>query len=132
MAKFEFFTNKTRKEMYMKCMFKSIYNKFKFWLCIWFCTLLLHFSTRAYLFSPDAGWCCVFSTRNNYFDFLASYGVTFQSVNKSLFKTPVFGALLSYCIIVMYIGFYGILFLQTYISYSYYKNCDDWTVVVIL
>ena len=29
-------------------------------------------------------------------NFFASYGVTFQSVTKSFFKMPVFGALLSY------------------------------------
>ena len=56
-------------------------------------TLLLHFGTRAYLFSPDEGSCYVFSTRNNYCEFLAFYGVTFQSVIKSFLKTPVFGAL---------------------------------------
>ena len=33
---------------------------------------------------------------NNCCEFLASYGVTFQSVIKSCFKTPVFGAPLSY------------------------------------
>ena len=47
--------------------------------------LLLHFGTRAYLFS----------TRNNCCEFPAFYGVTFPSVIKSYFKTPVFGAPLS-------------------------------------
>ena len=54
-------------------------------------TLLLHFSTRAYLFSPDEGSCIVFSTRNNC-EVLAFYGVIFQSVINPFFKTPVFGA----------------------------------------
>ena len=42
-------------------------------------TLLLHFGTRAYLFSPDERSCYIFSTRNNSCEFLASYGVIFQS-----------------------------------------------------
>ena len=58
-------------------------------------TLLLHFDTRVYLFSPDKGSSYVFLTRNNCCEFLASYGVIFQSVIKSYFKTPVFGARLS-------------------------------------
>ena len=33
--------------------------------------------------------------RNNYCEFLASYGIIFQSVIKPFFKTPVFGAPLS-------------------------------------
>ena len=54
--------------------------------------LLLHFGTRACLFSPDKGSCYVFSTRNNCCEFLASDGVIFQSVIKPFLKTPVFGA----------------------------------------
>ena len=46
--------------------------------------MLLYFGTDAYLFSPDEGSCCVFSTRNNCCEFLAFYGVIFQSVIKSL------------------------------------------------
>ena len=53
---------------------------------------LLHFGTRAYLFSPKEGSCYVFSTRNNCCEFLATDGVIFQSVTKPFFKTPVFGA----------------------------------------
>ena len=44
-------------------------------------TLLLHFGTRAYLFSSEEGSCYVFSTRNNC-KFFASDGVIFQSVIK--------------------------------------------------
>ena len=55
--------------------FKSICNKIKSFQCIWFCTLLLHFGTRTYLYSPDEGSCYVFSTRNICCEFLASYGV---------------------------------------------------------
>ena len=73
-------------------IFKNIYNTFKSCHCIWFCTLMLHFGTRAYLFSPEEGSCYVFSTRNNCCKFLASDGVIFQSVIKLFFKTPVFGA----------------------------------------
>ena len=58
-------------------------------------TLLLHFGTRAYLFSPEEGSCYVFSNRNNCCEFLASDGVIFQSVIKLFFKTTVFGALLT-------------------------------------
>ena len=39
-----------------------------------------------------------FSPRSNCSEFLVSYGVTFQSVIKSFFKTPVFDALLFYCL----------------------------------
>ena len=61
--------------------------------------MLLHFSTHAYLFSPEKGSCYVFSTRNNCCVFLAFYGVIFQSVIEPFFKTPVLGApLLSDCI----------------------------------
>ena len=42
------------------------------------CTLLLHFGTRAYLFTPDKGSSCVFSTRNNCCEFLAYYGDIFK------------------------------------------------------
>ena len=55
-------------------------------------TLLLHFGTHAYLFLPEEGSCYVFSTRNNYSEFLASDGVIFKSVIKPFFKTPVFDA----------------------------------------
>ena len=47
-------------------------------------TLLLHFGTCAYLFSPEGGSCYVFSTQNNCCKFLASDGVTFQNVIKLL------------------------------------------------
>ena len=55
--------------------------------------LLLHFSTRAYLFPPDKGSCYIFSTQNNCCEFLASYGVILQSdihpyINKSQFHQP--------------------------------------------
>ena len=43
-------------------------------------------------------------TRNNFCEFLASYGVTFQSVIKSFLKTPVFSAPLTYAIILPKIG----------------------------
>ena len=46
----------------------------------WFLgTLLLHFGTRAYLFSPEERPCHIFSTRNNCCEFLASYAVILQS-----------------------------------------------------
>ena len=38
------------------------------------------------------GSCCAFSTRNNCCEFLASYGVNFQSDTNSYLKTPVFCA----------------------------------------
>ena len=57
-------------------IFKRIHNKFKSCHFIWFCTLLLHFGTCAYLFSPNKGSCYAFSTRNK---FLATYGVVFQN-----------------------------------------------------
>ena len=44
----------------------------------------------AYLFSPDEGSCYVFSTWNNCCKFLASYGVTFQSIIKPLHKYLLF------------------------------------------
>ena len=77
----------------------SNFNKLKFCHCIWFCTLLFYFGTRAYLFSPDEGSCYIFSTRNNCCEFLASYGVISQSVIQSFLKTPVCGASLSYVLI---------------------------------
>ena len=46
-------------------------------------TLLLHFGTRAYPFSPDVGSYYIFSTRNNCCEFLASYDVIIQSVVQS-------------------------------------------------
>ena len=48
--------------------------------------MLLHFRPRAYLFSPDEGSCYVFSNRNNCCEFLASSGVTFQSVIESFLQ----------------------------------------------
>ena len=51
----------------------------------------LHFTTLAYLFTPNEGSCCVFSTQNNCCEFLAFRGVTFK-VFKSFFKMPVLGA----------------------------------------
>ena len=87
-------------------IFKNIYNTFKSCHCIWFCTLMLHFGTRAYLFSFDEGSCYVFTTRNNCCEFLASFQSVFFSkcenflffkvYIKSFIKTPVFGAPLSY------------------------------------
>ena len=50
----------------------------------WRRTLLLLFGTRAYLFSPNKGSCCIFSTRNSWCKVLASYGVITQSVIQSL------------------------------------------------
>ena len=55
-------------------------------------TLLLHFGTRAYLFSLYEGSCYRFSTRNNCWVFLASYGAIIQSVIQSFLKTAVCGA----------------------------------------
>ena len=43
-------------------------------------TLLLHFRTRAYLFSPDEESCYIFLTRNNCCEFLASYDVIFKVI----------------------------------------------------
>ena len=40
---------------------------------------LLHFDTRAYLFSPDKRSCHIFSTQNSCLDFISSDGVTLQS-----------------------------------------------------
>ena len=56
---------------------------------------LFQFNPRAYLFLPDEGLCYFSSTRNNRCEFLASYGVIFQSVIKPFFKKPVFCAPLS-------------------------------------
>ena len=70
-------------------------------------TLRLHFGTRAYLFLPEEGSCYVFSTGNNCCEFLASDGVIFfQSVIKSFFKTPVFGAPLTINDIAIKIFYY--------------------------
>ena len=44
--------------------------------------LLLYFGTHTYQFLPEEGLCYIFSTRNNCFEFLASYGVIIQSVNQ--------------------------------------------------
>ena len=41
---------------------------------------LLYFGTCAYLFLPDEGSCYIFSSQNNCYKFLASYGVIIQSV----------------------------------------------------
>ena len=41
--------------------------------------LLLLFGTRAHLLSPEEGSCYILSTRNNFCESLASYGVIFQS-----------------------------------------------------
>ena len=43
---------------------------------------------------------CIFSTRNNWVEYLAFYDVTFQNVIKSYIKTPVFGAPLPYLLSV--------------------------------
>ena len=48
--------------------------------------MLLYFSTHAYLFLPDKGWCYIFSTQNNCCKFLASYGVIIQSATQSFMK----------------------------------------------
>ena len=42
--------------------------------------MLLHFGTRACLFSPDEGACYIFLTRNNCSKFLAYYGVIFKVI----------------------------------------------------
>ena len=60
-----------------------------------FSTLLLLFGTHAYLLLPDEGSCYIFSIRNNCCEFLASYGVIFQSDFQPYFKTPVCGAAFS-------------------------------------
>ena len=60
------------------------------------CTFLLHFGTRAYLLSPGEGSCCIFSTRNNCCEFLASYGAILQNDTQPCFKMPVSSAALSY------------------------------------
>ena len=57
--------------------------------CLWVSTLLLHFGTRAYLFSPDEKSCYIFSTQNNCCKFLAPYGVILQSDFHPYFKTSV-------------------------------------------
>ena len=84
----------------IKCLkpkiFKSICNKFISCHCTWFCTLLLHFGTRAYLFSLEEGLYYGFSTRHNCCEFLASYSVIIQRVIQSYLKTPVCGTSLSY------------------------------------
>ena len=50
------------------------------------CTLLLHFGTRAYLFSPEEGLCYVFSTRNNYYEFLAFCGCYYRKCYSIIFE----------------------------------------------
>ena len=65
--------------MFWSDLFKSTFNKLKYCHCVWFCTLLLHFSTCAFLFLPDEKSCYLLLTRNNCSKFLASYGVIFQS-----------------------------------------------------
>ena len=56
-------------------------------------TLLLYFSTRAYLFSPEQGSCYTFLTRNNCCKFLTSY-VIIQRITQSFLKMPVCGVML--------------------------------------
>ena len=51
-----------------------------------FCT-----PSHAHLFLSDKGSYCVFLTRNNCCEFLASYGVIIQSVIQSFLKVPVCG-----------------------------------------
>ena len=63
---------------------KSIFSKLKSCHCIWLCTFVLYFGSRAYLFSPDEGSCYVFSTRNNCSEFVASYGIIIQSFIQSI------------------------------------------------
>ena len=46
--------------------------------------MLLHFGTRAYLFSPEEGLCYVFSTWNKCCEFFANDGVIIQSVIQSM------------------------------------------------
>ena len=46
-------------------------------------TLLLYFGNCAYLFSPGEESCYLFSTRNNCWKFLTSYGVIIQSIIQS-------------------------------------------------
>ena len=46
----------------------------------------VYFRIRAHLFSPDEGSCFVFSTQNNWCEFLASYGVIIQSDIQSYLK----------------------------------------------
>ena len=74
----------------------STFNRLKSCDGISFYTLLSYFGIRAYLFSPNEGSRYVFSIRNSCCEFLASYGVIFKSIIKPFFKTPVFGAPLSY------------------------------------
>ena len=76
----------------MKCLklaiCKSICNKFKTCLCIWFCTLLLNFGNRAYL-CPKKGRATFFSTRKNCSEILAFYSVITQSVIQSLEENSI-------------------------------------------
>ena len=51
-----------------------------FWLSCLLVFARLHFGTRAYLFSPDEGSCYIFSTRNNYCEFLACYSVNIKVI----------------------------------------------------
>ena len=55
-----------------------VYHKFR---------LLLHFSTRAYLFSPDEESCYIFSTRNNCWCF---YSKCYSLIPKQLLQVSVF------------------------------------------
>ena len=59
---------------------KSIFNTEIPWHCIWLCTLLLYFGTRAHLFSPDEGSWYIFLTLTNCCVSHASYGSIIQSV----------------------------------------------------
>ena len=67
-------------------------------------TLLLFYSTRAYLFSPGEGLCCMFSAQNNCYKFLALKGVYLHRVHYSFMKVRIFGASCSQYIhsIIMY------------------------------
>ena len=51
-------------------------------------------------FSPGEWSWYIFSTRNNYCQFLASYGVIIQTFIQSFLKTPLCGASLSYFIMI--------------------------------
>ena len=69
--------------------------------------------TCDYPFSPDKESCYIFSTWKNCWEFLATYGVNFQSVTQSFLKTTVCSASLSYCIFMLLPS----IFLRIYLTY---------------
>ena len=82
--------------MFQLEFFKSIFNKLKSCLCIWFCMLLLYFGTGAYLYSPDEGSCYVFFYPKQLLRVSCILWCYFQSDIQSYIKMRVCGAFLSY------------------------------------